>query len=81
MFGDLAKINPFKGLDLLPEDVRKQIIIHVQGENTHYRDTEFYLRTETLLQEVRDVVSLMGAYRGDHVINLMAACDCVAPSV
>jgi hypothetical protein len=75
MFGDLAKINPFKGLDLLPEDVRKQIIIHVQGENTHYRDTEFYLRTETLLQEVRDVVSLMGAYRGDNVINLMAAYD------
>jgi hypothetical protein len=75
VFGNLAKINPFKGLDLLPEDVRKQIIIHVQGENTHYRDTEFYLRTETLLQEVRDVVSLMGAYRGDNVINLMAAYD------
>jgi glycosyltransferase involved in cell wall biosynthesis len=84
VFGYFAQINPFKGFDLLleaasrlPEDVRKQMIIRVHGENTHYRDTEFHQRTEALLQDVRDVVFSMGAYRGDNVIDLMAGCDWV----
>jgi glycosyltransferase involved in cell wall biosynthesis len=84
VFGYFAQINPFKGFDLLleaaallPEDVRKQMIIRVHGENTHYRDTEFHQRTEALLQDLRDVVFSMGAYRGDNVIDLMAGCDWV----
>ncbi|MPR08706.1 glycosyltransferase [Microvirga tunisiensis] len=89
VFGYFAQINPFKGFDLLleaasllPDDVRTQLTIRIYGENTQYRDTEFHRRTEALHAEVRDVVSLMGGYRGDDVIDLMAACDwIIVPSI
>jgi glycosyltransferase involved in cell wall biosynthesis len=89
VFGYFAQINPFKGFDvlleaasLLPEDVRRRVVIRIHGENRHYRGTEFHTRTETLLAQVRDVVAVMGSYRGDNVISLMAACDwIIVPSI
>jgi glycosyltransferase involved in cell wall biosynthesis len=89
VLGYFAQINPFKGYDvlleaasLLPNEIRALVTIRIHGENRHYRGTEFHERTEDLLQTVRDVVRPMGSYRGDNVINLMAACDwIVVPSV
>jgi glycosyltransferase involved in cell wall biosynthesis len=89
VFGYFAQINPFKGFDvlleaasLLPEDVRRRVVIRIHGENRHYRGTEFHTRTETLLAQVRDIVAVMGSYRGEDVIALMAACDwIVVPSI
>jgi glycosyltransferase involved in cell wall biosynthesis len=89
VFGYFAQINPFKGYDvlleavsLLPASVRRQVIVRIHGENRHYLNTAFHQRTQTLIQDVKDVVSLMGSYRRDEVIGLMAACDwIVVPSI
>jgi glycosyltransferase involved in cell wall biosynthesis len=89
VFGYFAQINPFKGFDvlleaasLLPDEVRQQVTIRVHGENMHYRGTEFHERTQSLLQDVRNVVRPMGGYRGDNVLELMSACDwIVVPSI
>lgn len=89
VFGFFAQINPFKGLDLLleavsllPEDVRRQISVRIYGENRHYRGTDFDKRVQALLAEVKGSVSLMGGYRGEDVVSLMAACDWVViPSI
>ncbi|WP_404295217.1 glycosyltransferase (plasmid) [Microvirga sp. RSM25] len=89
VFGFFAQINPFKGLDILleatsslPEDVRRQVMIRIHGENRHYRNTEFDRRTQELLAQVKDVTCLMGGYRGEDVIDLMATCDwIVVPSI
>jgi glycosyltransferase involved in cell wall biosynthesis len=89
VFGYFAQINPFKGFDvlleaaaLLPEDVRRHVAIRIHGENRHYRETDYHSRTEALLTQVLDVVTLMGSYRGDEVIDLMAACDwIIVPSI
>ncbi|MBM1171269.1 glycosyltransferase [Microvirga arabica] len=89
VFGYFAQINPFKGFDvlleavsLLPDHIRRQVIIRIHGENRHYLNTEFHERTQVLLQNAKDVVSLMGSYRSEEVIDLMAACDwIVVPSI
>jgi glycosyltransferase involved in cell wall biosynthesis len=89
VFGFFAQINPFKGFDvlleaasLLPEDVRRQVTIRIHGENRHYRDTAFHERTQSLLDEVKDGVSILGGYRGEDVFELMTACDwIVVPSI
>jgi glycosyltransferase involved in cell wall biosynthesis len=89
VFGFFAQINPFKGFDvlleaasLLPEDVRRQVTLRIHGDNRHYRDTPFHARTQALLEGVKDVVSLIGGYRGEDVLELMAACDwIVVPSI
>ncbi|MGF9759445.1 glycosyltransferase [Microvirga sp. 0TCS3.31] len=89
VFGFFAQINPFKGYDvlleaisLLPEDVRRQVTFRIHGENQQYRDTPFHERTDSLLEDVKDAVSLIGSYRGEDVFTLMAACDwIVVPSI
>lgn len=89
VFGYFAQINPFKGFDLLleaatllPDGIRKQVVIKIHGENRHYRETDFHKRTSLLLESVRDVVFVVGGYRNEEVISLMTACDWViVPSI
>lgn len=89
VFGFFGQVTPFKGVDtlleaaaLLPDHVRQRMTIRLYGENRHYTDTEFHERTQALLRDVRGVVSPMGGYRGDDVLDLMSSCDMIiVPSV
>ncbi|MBF9197345.1 glycosyltransferase [Microvirga terrestris] len=84
-----GQINPYKGVDVLleacaslPKRVRKRIEVRIHGENKHFRDSEFGRKVDRLLEETRDVVRMMGAYRNQEVLSLMRGSDwIVIPSI
>lgn len=87
--GFFGQINPYKGIDvvldalcLLDEEERAGLYVGLHGANLDMQEPWFREKIAAQLAEVKDCVSLRGAYQNNRVLDLMADYDwIIVPSV
>lgn len=88
-FAFFGQINPYKGIDillqallLLPEEVKSQIVLEINGANLDKQPADFREKVEKLLDRAGGMVDLRGPYEAEQLRSRMEDCDWVViPSI
>jgi glycosyltransferase involved in cell wall biosynthesis len=88
-FAYFGQLNPFKGINILlqafkalPDNVKSKVHLDIHGANLEFQSKEFQEEIALLIEELKDVVTLHGAYESHEMGALLQQSDWVIiPSV
>lgn len=88
-FAFFGQVNPYKGIDillqallLLPDEIKAQISLDINGANLDIQTSDFKEKVEKLLERTSHMVELRGPYEAEQLRSRIADCDWVIiPSI